>query len=65
MVTAEDIGRRVEDSAGRVGILRDVIPDYVDPADLPGRRRARPTAFLWPEGGGREWLASPDCVKRA
>ncbi|MEU3047018.1 hypothetical protein ABZ705_10925 [Streptomyces sp. NPDC006984] len=65
MVTAEDIGRRVEDGAGRVGILRDVIPDYEDPAGLPGERRKRPTAFLWPEGGGREWLVPPDSVKRA
>ncbi|MEW2630338.1 hypothetical protein AB0903_01415 [Streptomyces sp. NPDC048389] len=64
MVTAEDIGRRVEDDAGRVGILRAVIPDYEDPAELPSERRKRHTAFLWPEGGGREWLVPPDGVKR-
>ncbi|MFJ5101366.1 hypothetical protein [Streptomyces sp. NPDC088554] len=55
MVSTEDIGRRVEDGAGQVGVLRDVIPNYEDPAELPGERRKRPTAFLWPEGGGREW----------
>lgn len=62
MITSQDIGRRVQDSAGRVGILRDVIADYEDPAELPGERRMRPTAFLWPERGGREWLVSPDAV---
>ncbi len=59
MVTAAAIGRRVEDGAGRVGILRDAISDYEDPAGLPSERRKRPTAFLWPEGGGREWLGRP------
>ena len=60
MVTAEDIGRRVEDMAGRVGILRDVMPDWEDPAELPSERRKRPTAFVQPPGGGLEWLAPPD-----
>ncbi|WP_330317023.1 hypothetical protein [Streptomyces platensis] len=64
MITLAEIGKRVEDAAGRVGILRDVIPDYVDPADPPGERRERATAFLWPEGGGAEWLVPPDAVKR-
>lgn len=62
MITAGRIGDRVRDGAGRVGILRDVIVDYEDPAELPGRRRKRPTAFLWPESGGREWLVPPDSV---
>ncbi|GBQ03263.1 hypothetical protein SSP531S_47330 [Streptomyces spongiicola] len=73
MVTAEDIGRRVADGAGRVGILRDVVPDYEDPADPPtrrpadppGDRRKRPTAFPWPAWDGREWLVPPDHVARA
>lgn len=65
MVTAKDIGQRVEDGAGRVGILRDVLPDYEDPAAPPGERRKCPTAFLCPEGGGREWLVPRDSVKRA
>ncbi|MFE0703213.1 hypothetical protein [Streptomyces sp. NPDC058872] len=65
MVTRADIGRPVRDHAGRVGILRDVIPDHEDPAESPGERRKRPTAFLWPEGGGREWLVPPSGVRRA
>ncbi|WP_426403481.1 hypothetical protein ACN9M0_10395 [Streptomyces sp. R-07] len=65
VIGPDNIGRRVEDGAGRVGILRDVIWDYEDPADLPGERRKRPMAFLWPECGGREWLVPPDHVRRA
>ncbi|MEU4272266.1 hypothetical protein [Streptomyces sp. NPDC026092] len=65
VIGPDDIGRRVEDSAGRGGILRDVIRDYEDPAELPGERRKRPMAFLWPEHGGREWLVPPDHVRRA
>lgn len=57
------IGQRVVDAAGRVGVLRDVIPDYEDPAEYP--RRKRPVAFLWPIGGGREWLVSPDTLTPA
>ncbi|MFE9253859.1 hypothetical protein [Streptomyces sp. NPDC006879] len=64
MVTAEDIGRRVEDGAGRVGILRDVLSDYEDPAESPGKRQKHPAAFLRPETGGREWLVPPHSVKR-
>lgn len=33
MISAADIGKRVLDSAGRVGILREVIPDWEDPAE--------------------------------
>lgn len=64
MVTVKDIGRLVEDGSGRVGILRDVMRDYEDPAEPPNERRKRPTAFLWPESGGAEWLAPPDTVRR-
>jgi hypothetical protein len=64
MVTARDIGALVTDAWGRTGVLRDVIPDFEDPADLPQDRRKRPTAFLWPESGGTEWLVSPDSVQR-
>lgn len=56
MITRGDIGRRVQDASGRIGILRDVILDYEDPADLPRERRKRPVAFLRPVGGGREWI---------
>ncbi|MFC8898534.1 hypothetical protein [Streptomyces cinereoruber] len=62
MITPEHVGKRVRDSAGRVGILRDVIADYEDPAELPGERRKRSVAFLRPEHGGREWLVPPDSV---
>lgn len=48
MVTVRDIGALVTD----------------DPADLPQHRHKRPTAFLWPESGGAEWLVSPDSVQR-
>ena len=65
MVTRADIGKPVRDHAGRVGILRDVIPDYEDPAESPGTRRKRPTAFLRPEGGGRERLVPSSDVRRA
>lgn len=65
MIAREDIGARVEDTAGRVGILHDVILDYEDPAESPGLRRKRPTAFLRPMGGGAEWLVSPEDVRRA
>lgn len=65
MVTAKDIGERVQDSAGRVGILRDVIKDWEDPSKLPCERREVPTAFVQPEGGGREWLLSPKTLRRA
>ncbi|WP_189944867.1 hypothetical protein [Streptomyces roseolus] len=65
VIGPDDIGRRVEDGAGRVGILRDVIRDYEDPAELPRERRQRAMAFLRPERGGREWLVPPDHVRRA
>ncbi|MFE2042737.1 hypothetical protein ACFXAZ_17765 [Streptomyces sp. NPDC059477] len=31
-----------------------------DPGKLPEERRETPTAFVRPEGGGREWTAPPD-----
>ncbi|WP_435969515.1 hypothetical protein [Streptomyces sp. Qhu_M48] len=62
MITFGDIGGRVQDGAGRVGVLCDVIADYEDPADMPGERRRRPMAFLRPERGGREWLVPPESV---
>ncbi|MFI5619159.1 hypothetical protein [Streptomyces sp. NPDC051567] len=33
MITRADIGARVEDAYGRVGILVDLIPDHEDPAE--------------------------------
>ncbi|GGT24605.1 hypothetical protein GCM10014713_17160 [Streptomyces purpureus] len=51
MITKRDVGKLVEDSAGRVGILRDLDPEWEDPSDPPNRRRKRPIAFLWSEHG--------------
>ena len=62
MITQKDVGQRVRDGSGRVGILRDVIKDYEDPTELPGERKKRNLAFLSPEGGGREWTAPPSSV---
>ncbi|MFF2600676.1 hypothetical protein ACFVVB_16505 [Streptomyces californicus] len=64
-VTAEDIGMRVQDASGRIGILRDVMRDCEDPGELPGERQKHSVAFLWPEGGGRERLAPSQQVTRA
>ncbi|MFF6887677.1 hypothetical protein ACFY9F_31340 [Streptomyces sp. NPDC012421] len=64
MITAKDVGRLVRDGYGRVGVLRDLLDDYEDPAVMPAERRPRRTAFLAPENGGREWQALPDTVTR-
>ncbi|MEU2548390.1 hypothetical protein ABZ618_23610 [Streptomyces roseolus] len=63
-ISAEDVGRLVQDAYGRVGVLRDVIRDYEDPAVMPTERRPRHVAFLAPENGGREWLAPLNTVTR-
>lgn len=56
MVGKEDIGQRVMDPYGRVGILRDVIERWVDPSASPTMMRRTTMAFIGPEkGGGREW----------
>ncbi|MEV0279669.1 hypothetical protein AB0I22_25205 [Streptomyces sp. NPDC050610] len=65
MVTHADVGHRVADEAGCVFVLRDLLPDYEDPADPPNKRRKRPTAFVAPERGGVERLVSPEAVFRA
>ncbi|MDH6630032.1 hypothetical protein M2271_007882 [Streptomyces sp. LBL] len=39
MVTQADIGQRVRDGAGRVGVLREVDPAWEDPAESPGECR--------------------------
>ncbi|MBB1255367.1 hypothetical protein H3146_18690 [Streptomyces sp. OF3] len=64
MITRADIGSLVRDEEGRVGILRDVIPDYEETSDPPCQHRTRPMAFLWPQEGGREWAVPPDTVRR-
>lgn len=65
MVTPEDIGKRVQDDAGRVGVLCDVIKGYRDPTVRPSGCPAQTVAFLRPEGGGREWLVPPGAVNLA
>ncbi len=64
MIGRKDIGKHVADAAGRVGILRDVIKDYADPAQLPWERKERPTAFLQKDHGGTEWLVPVADVRR-
>ncbi|WP_242581084.1 hypothetical protein [Streptomyces sp. MST-110588] len=53
------MGQKVTDSSGRVGILREVIRDWEDPAELPNERKKQTVAFVRPEGGGVEWMTSP------
>ncbi|WP_327388095.1 MULTISPECIES: hypothetical protein [unclassified Streptomyces] len=65
MIDQTDIGERVQDAYGRVGILRDIDPTWEDPSDPPYDRRQRPVAFISPERGGREWHADPTTVTRA
>jgi len=61
MVTKSFIGQLVTDGH-RIGILREIDPKWVDPAAPPYDRRPVATAFVWPEGGGCEWTASPDSL---
>ncbi|MGW0530698.1 hypothetical protein [Streptomyces sp. NPDC003032] len=58
MVTPEHIGKCVTDGE-RVGILREIIPDWSDPDEPPDNRHPKTTAFVRPEGGGCEWTAAP------
>ncbi|MEU8891173.1 hypothetical protein [Streptomyces sp. NPDC048442] len=64
MIDRKDIGKRVQDPAGKVGILRDVIMDYVDPAAPSWKRKEAPMAFVWDEQTAREWLAPPGKLER-
>lgn len=65
MITKQDIGKRVRDGRGHIGILKDVIPDWVDPS-MPYhlRQTARPMAFVWSEQSGREWTRPPRQLER-
>ncbi|MFH9405098.1 hypothetical protein ACH4JS_35835 [Streptomyces sp. NPDC017638] len=63
MVTERMIGKAVTDGE-RVGILQDIIRDWGDPAEMPGQRKARLTAFVRARGGGREWTAPPSRLDR-
>lgn len=65
MVDQKDIGKPVQDMDGRVGILRAIIKDWEDPAQMPSERVKVPTAFVQPPGGGREWMVSPQALARA
>jgi hypothetical protein len=63
MVSSDDIGRVVEDRQGRVGVLRDVMKDWEDPAVLKENRAKRHVAFIGRKyGGGREWIVDIDQV---
>ncbi|MCX5203901.1 hypothetical protein OG897_20890 [Streptomyces sp. NBC_00237] len=64
MIDQKDIGKRVTDRAGNIGILRAVIMDYADPASLAWQRKEVPTAFVWDEQTAREWLAPPGKLER-
>lgn len=60
------IGDRVTDTAtGRVGILR-AVEEWVD-SSKPAWLRPPPRlmAWLWPEGGGTEWMTEPENVEHA
>ncbi|MFA7768256.1 hypothetical protein ACGFNX_30285 [Streptomyces sp. NPDC048723] len=65
MIDRSDIGERVQDAYGRIGILRDIDLQWEDPSDPPGGRRRHMVAFISPEHGGREWHADPATVQRA
>ncbi|GAA2064131.1 hypothetical protein GCM10009801_08530 [Streptomyces albiaxialis] len=55
-------GALVEDIAtGFVGVLVDVIHEFVDPAQ-PRTDRPRDMVFIRPRGGGREHTTAPDMV---
>lgn len=58
MVTRSDIGKRVTDGH-RTGVLKDVIKDWEDPGKIRSEAFKVTTAFVRPEGGGREWMARP------
>ncbi|MFG2489398.1 hypothetical protein ACGFSI_42515 [Streptomyces virginiae] len=65
MIDRNDIGHRVEDAYGRIGILRDIDPTWEDPSHPPYDRPRHPIAFISPEHSGREWHADPTTVTRA
>ncbi len=64
VVTRKDIGERVEDDRGRVGVLKEVIRDWENPASPAWERKKTPTAFVRDERTGLEWLAPPARVQR-
>ena len=58
-VGKQHIGQAVVDVDGRRGILMDIVPKWTNPADMPGDRVERPTAFVRSAGGGVEGCVSP------
>jgi hypothetical protein len=63
MVSSDDIGRVVEDHQGRIGVLREVMRDWEDPAAIKEDRVKRHVAFIGRKyGGGREWIVDIDQV---
>lgn len=64
MITRKDIGRAVTlEQTEQQYILRDVIPDWEDPSELPQDRVKRPMAFLCKPGGGIEFRVPPGKVE--
>lgn len=57
MIGMEDIGHPVEDTAGRSGILVDYMPNWENPAGMPGQRRTTAMAFVVPTDGRPEFMA--------
>jgi hypothetical protein len=53
-----------DEESGIVGILMDVVVDYVDP-QVPRDASPRQAAavFIRPQGGGLEYIAAPDAVR--
>lgn len=70
MVGRRHIGRAVRADDGRLGILRDVLPDWVDPSKYQPKNSGdyqpgQPMAFVSPESGGVEWSVPPDRLNPA
>ncbi|MFF2792623.1 hypothetical protein ACFVT6_38770 [Streptomyces sp. NPDC058049] len=65
MIDRTDIGHRVQDAHGWVGILRDIDPVWEAPSGPPYDRSRRPIAFISPEHGGLERHAGPATATRA
>ncbi|GAA2623156.1 hypothetical protein [Streptomyces axinellae] len=57
-----------DEETGLVGILMDVVVDYVDPQQPRGTcagsaRKGAVTVFIRPQGGGLEYAAAPEAVR--
>ncbi|WEB42684.1 hypothetical protein MOV08_27835 [Streptomyces yunnanensis] len=60
------VGQLVCDEAtGRIGVLKAVDDEWIDPAAPSYWRRTQSLAFIRPERGGREWTTCPEQVRQA